>query len=286
MDNQQDHHENDAWEEQEVAFFRNIDIPLGEDKETLWESFSEEINTPKPAIVRVMWGQKMAVAAVLLITFSILFCKYYSVSIVSENGQHLAHELPDGSTVVLNAGTTVTYVPYWWRFNRAIELEGEAYFEVKKGNAFVVNSKKGTTEVLGTSFNIFSRENEYQVLCSTGRVKVTTNKSLLSVVLSPNEMAVIDQDNQLKKRMNQSVAKVLGWKKNLFHFDGRALKIVFKELERQYDVEIELPKPLNERFTGIFEKKEAVEPILELICVTFNLKYTKISKQSYRIEYL
>jgi len=74
-------------------------------------------------------------------------------------------------------------------------------FNVKKGNSFNVVSSLGKTFVLGTSFNIFSREDKYRVACVTGKVKVIsiTNKQ---VILSPNYHAEIIKDGNIKVTKN------------------------------------------------------------------------------------
>lgn len=286
MDKKGGNREEDAWTEQEAAFFRKVDVPLGKDKEAIWDLFSEEIDTKEPTKTRSMWMPLTAAAAALLLVSTIAFCKFHRITINSQNGEHLAHELPDGSIVELNAATSIAYAPYWWSFDRAIKLEGEAFFEVEKGSSFVVHSKKGKTEVLGTSFNIFARDNEYRVLCTTGRVKVTSQpyEAEISFSLAPTEMAVINKEGKFTKQMNVPTIRVTGWKQNKFYFADTPIDLVFKELERQYDIEIKLPSNLNQSYSAFLEKKETVETILNIICVTFDLQYTQTSKQSYKIE--
>ena len=77
--------------------------------------------------------------------------------------------------MMLNAASRLQYHPYWWRFERQVKLEGEVFL-VKPGTLFKVVSEKGTTEVLGTEFNIYSREKNYSVFCQSGTVKVIVEK--------------------------------------------------------------------------------------------------------------
>ena len=70
-------------------------------------------------------------------------------------------------------------------FSRKVSLEGEAFFEVNPGKKFEVVSKFGKTIVLGTSFNIYSRNSSYQVTCMTGKVKVIENTGRNEVSSAP-----------------------------------------------------------------------------------------------------
>ena len=68
--------------------------------------------------------------------------------------------LPDGSKVWLNSGSSISY-PSGFGETRSIELSGEAYFEVEKGNIpFIISTEYGKVEVKGTSFNVKAFQNE------------------------------------------------------------------------------------------------------------------------------
>ena len=103
--------------------------------------------------------------------------------------------LPDGSIAQLNGSSTLKYHPYWWNISRNISLEGEAFFEVAKGSKFSVESKNGTTSVLGTSFNIYARSNQYEVVCVTGKVWVENATGEVSTIITPNQKAVLSIPN-------------------------------------------------------------------------------------------
>jgi ferric-dicitrate binding protein FerR (iron transport regulator) len=99
-------------------------------------------------------------AALLLLAGIFSLLRFYTTTKSCPAGQHLSYILPDGSSVEMNADSKITFHPLWYRFARKIDFEGEGYFEVKKSKKFEVVSESGTTEVLGTSFNIYSRDNE------------------------------------------------------------------------------------------------------------------------------
>jgi len=63
--------------------------------------------------------------------------RFYTQTITVPKGHHLVAQLPDGSTVDLNADTKLSYHPYWWRFARTVNFEGEGFFKVKKGKKLI-----------------------------------------------------------------------------------------------------------------------------------------------------
>ena len=83
-------------------------------------------------------------AAVLLLLVGMLgVVSTYTKTVNCLPGEHKLATLPDGSTVELNAGSELAYYPLKWKLERKLKFEGEAYFNVKKGNKFYVVSENG-----------------------------------------------------------------------------------------------------------------------------------------------
>ena len=84
--------------------------------------------------------------------------------------------LPDGSKVILNAGTTITYPNAFVSKNREVEINGEAFFEVAHDaeHPFIVKANQINVEVLGTQFNVKAYEEDdwIEVSLSEGKVEV------------------------------------------------------------------------------------------------------------------
>lgn len=84
--------------------------------------------------------------------------------------------LPDGSKVILNAGTTITYPNAFVSKNREVEINGEAFFEVAHDaeHPFIVKANQINVEVLGTRFNVKAYEEDdwIEVSLSEGKVEV------------------------------------------------------------------------------------------------------------------
>ena len=271
-------------------FFSNVEIPYSRSKNEIWNQINNKIENNKQehtiSITKASVHKRRlfySIAATLLImlgTFSIL--RYYSTTIISPKDQHVSVTLPDGSTVTMNSNSTLTYYPLWWQLSRKVSLTGEAFFNIKKGNSFNVESSLGETFVLGTSFNIFSRDDKYRVACVTGKVKVVsiTNEE---AILSPNYHAEIIEDGNIKVTKKNNSSYATGWMEKMFDFTSIPLHDVINEIEYFYNITINTPEELDYYYTGFFSKQKPVEEVLNLLCKPFGLTFVKKSESNFEI---
>ena len=268
-------------------FFNKAEIPYGRSKSEVWESLSQKIDQSKPVKKSFFTTERimLSIAATLMILLSIgAFMRFYTVTVTVPSGEQITETLPDGSRVKLNAQSVLSYHPYWWNISRFVGFEGEGFFEVAEGEAFKVRSVKGITEVLGTSFNVYSRPDAYRVLCVTGKVKVSS-KNDESVVLTPDYEASIIGYEPISMRKVTSSKQEIGWTEGMFNFTAIPLKVVFYEIERQFNVRIIYNASEDLEYTGFFSKDSEIEDVLKVVCKPFNLKYTKKAKQKFEISY-
>ncbi|BDD12362.1 sensor (plasmid) [Fulvitalea axinellae] len=285
--------------DEHIDFFKELDSPFDQSEDELWESIAARTvdkpaegpvadKTPKikkeAKVVRMSWLQYSAAACALLLLGFGLFARFYTVTVYSKKGQHLTHTLPDGSGVELNADTEIAYHPYWWNISRKVDLAGEAFFDVAKGKNFRIESEKGVTQILGTSFNIYARGEEYKVFCKTGKVRVSNNSSDVRMVINPGELAVVDNKTLRGHISKASATETLSWKENKFVFKSRKLDIVLTEIERQFDVQIKINSKTSSEllYEGYFSKDKSVEKVLDKICLSLNLKYEK-TRDGYKV---
>lgn len=261
-------------------------IPWSKSKDDVWNDFFENAEPAEdPKIIPI---KRKPVFLYVAAAFTLLiglasFMKFYSKTVVCPSGQHLTAMLPDGSTVDLNANSQLKFHPYWWFVSRELSFEGEAFFKVKKGKKFEVQSFYGNTSVLGTSFNIYSRESVYEVTCVTGKVQVESVNNKQAVVLKPNYQATINKGGQIFVNKEISVDHSIAWIKNDLVFTSEPLELVFKELERQYNIDITLPDNLNINYTGNFAQPANVDEALQLICQPLGIKFEKRNNKNYII---
>lgn len=172
--------------------------------------------------------------------------------------------LPDGSTININALSSLSYDNKEFKQARTIALEGEAFFKVEKGHTFKVITSHGTIEVLGTSFNIYSRPEGFEVSCHTGKVKVESADKLWTVFLEAGQKCYLGDDGRLKRMYGGEKDK--DWISGVHHFEKTPLDKVMKEFQRHYDVEISLTDKIKSTaYTGSFETKN-IDDALYMIC--------------------
>lgn len=282
--------ENTNQEQDPLDFIKKLKpMEAKKSKQQVWEELEAMMERPLPqeAKVRKLSFRKWSVAAsfALLVSLSVLaFMRFYTKKVEAIAGKQAFAFLPDGSKVSLNAASSVAYHPFWWSFNREVSLDGEAFFEVKKGEKFTVLSKQGETSVLGTSFNIFARNQDYEVTCITGMVKVFSIISKEEVVITPNQMAVINESGKLNASLEIDIQKSLDWTADKFIFTQEPLSKVLAEVARRYGVEIKNIDKLNQSYTGYFNKQEDIEPVLNFVCKPFNIEYRKLPSGAYSIQ--
>lgn len=200
-------------------------------------------------------------------------------NVTTPNGAKTNFTLPDGSIVWLNSSSTLTYKRKFGEI-RDISLNGQAYFSVvKDGKPFVVSTKYGKVEVMGTSFDVKAFENDdFETTLVSGSVKVR-NIDNQTIMLMPGQQSVIDANNKLILK-EVDVSLYTSWKDGQLIFDNEPLEKVVKMLERWYNVKIVLEgnslKKLG--YTGTIEL-ESFGEVLDLIKATTPIKY-KFDKES------
>jgi len=269
----------------EPSVFGKGKIAWEKSEADIWAELEKKI-TAQPAGRSVKLRTQIArwsVAAIFILLIGLAGTAIFnSKTVESLPGEHLTALLPDGSKVELNAGSTLTYHPLTWKLQRKLNFEGEGFFNVQRGKKFLVESSKGTTQVLGTSFNIYARDENYRVTCLTGKVDVSSAAGE-HVILLPNNHVELEEGKLVLKKMFDP-ERAFGWKNNHFFFAGRPLIEVIDEIERQYAVTIQLDPQLNNRnFGSNFSKKHNVEDVLDFVCKPMNLRFVKQSDNVYRI---
>jgi ferric-dicitrate binding protein FerR (iron transport regulator) len=191
----------------------------------------------------------------------------------TENGEITSLTLPDNSQVTLNAGSKVVYSGNRFNTRRKIQLTGEAYFKVSKGNTFSVVTTEGTVTVLGTTFNVRSRDEKLSVFCYTGKVKVSDQ--FKAVYLTKGKKTAKLPGEILQDAQPTALNEGLQWRNGSFYFQNAPLKEVLAELSRQYNVVIHLPEYEENRvITTSFNNKNIASALFNILW-PLNLKAEK-----------
>ena len=196
------------------------------------------------------------------------------LSKTTQKGEKVRLILPDSSIVYLGAGSKLTWPSHFMKGGlRKIELDGEAFFEVKRDTTspFIVHSGQMQTQVLGTSFNIYAypKDGTFSVAVRTGKVKVSENsqgKLKELSLLTPGMKLFYHLKEHNYTVHTERVTEVNAWIKNSFAFKDVTLPNMLKSLERYYNVNIELKSnKLNQcRFNATFSNKSISNVMEEL----------------------
>jgi ferric-dicitrate binding protein FerR (iron transport regulator) len=242
----------------------------------------ELLKSKRPVKQQKPWRYKIAIAAVFLIFTSLLTFNYFSskADIVKLSYSSALKEnvitLPDSSKVWLNKGATISYNASEWATNRELQLEGEAYFEVKRGQKFTVNSSLGSVNVLGTTFSVATFKDVFLVTCYTGKVAVNHQSS--RVILEAKD-AFSSQNNQVSKVNTTLPTFMRKWSM----FEKTPLAKVIQSIEEMKQVTIELKLDKTYLFSGGYSSDMVTEDIVKLISQSLGVSYRKINENRYEI---
>lgn len=212
----------------------------------------------------------MKIAAVLVVGVAVftLFGKDTVNSFQTEFAQNETITLPDNSIVKLNEASQLEYNASKWDKKRALTLKGEAFFDVEKGQRFDVNTDFGKVSVLGTEFNVISRDSLFKVSCFEGLVQVDYNNKSIQL---PAGTEFILKFGEGKK--NTIVIAEPYWLKDMSVFKNVPIQLVLKDIEAQFMVSITKQfDDINLNFTGAFEHKD-LENALKSVTQPLNLTY-------------
>jgi transmembrane sensor len=212
----------------------------------------------------------ISVAASLMLFFGLYQFFVFSNSLQTGYGETTALTLADGSMVTLNAQSEVDY-PSLFKYNRQLQLDGEAYFEVQKGSQFTVATALGEVAVLGTKFNVVAQDGFFEVVCFDGRVKVTHNHQ--STILTKGK--AIRFFKQQQEDWTQNTGREPDWIGGESTFRNTPLQQVIRQFENQYHYKVQYPEQLgNIRFTGSFTHR-SLQTALQSICLPLQLQHTQ-----------
>lgn len=215
----------------------------------------------KPRTIRMnLWKW----AAAIVLPICIAFFTYYLIDssqtvgapfiVKADKGDKATIELPDGTNVVLNSASQLSYLNNFGENVRRVQLNGEAYFKVAhdEKRAFIVQVGDLEVKVLGTSFNVSAYEDakDVTVVLLEGKVGVYAPK--MSHIMKPGDKIEYNKATHKITATQVHPSDYIEWTKGNIYFEKESLENIMKTLSRIYDVEIRFDsnKLPNEYFTG------------------------------------
>lgn len=243
------------------------------DEEKILQKVLENKKLTKKSPISIHWFYK--IAAVLVLFMGITYFMVNKISTktyITDNISTQTFLLPDSSKVVLNTNSEIKYKPFNWQNNRNLTLKGTAYFHVSKGNKFVVSTDLGKVSVMGTQFVVKSQNNNFNVICYEGKVKVNYRDK--ETILTKGMKVDFEngaQTNAFTKEVNPYE------KDSLLVFRDEKLDNILSKLEEIYQVKIILETTSKELFTGKLPS-DNIDVALSIITSTYNLEYKKTAE--------
>ena len=255
---------------QTATLFKDTSYDLKLEYNKLDSILKNRKETKKP----IQWIRPLLqIAAIFIIGLAVYYSPLYgdtaTVKTLASNTTSV--ELPDNSTVKLNASSSIKYKTRNWKKNREVNLVGEAYFKVEKGSQFDVVTWLGKVSVLGTQFNVKQRVNYFEVTCYEGLVSVTYKGKQIKLPAGKSFKLI---DGQIVEE--QTKETVPSWaQKSISSFKSVPYNEVIREFERQYNIKIETKNiDTTQLFTGSFTNKNK-ELALKSITLPLQIKYYK-----------
>ncbi|MBC7747457.1 MAG: FecR domain-containing protein [Methylotenera sp.] len=270
----------------------NISILFTEEKrKAILDLINAKISKPK-GVLRALYYKTATIAAIGIALIGIVFLfnpEYNHRTIIQSTakGEQKTLLLPDGSQILLNANSSLSYSSDF-KTKRNLILSGEAYFKVIKNpnRPFIVKSEQFETKVLGTSFTIKAyknQSNEIKVLTGIVEVNSTENTSW-KFILTKNQQLKFSK-SMLPVQSFATNEDFLAWTKNTLIFTNSTLGEAAETLENKFNVSIIFDShDLRElRITGKF-KKENLNNILQSIAVVKQLEIEFITQNQIYIR--
>ena len=242
---------------------------------------------------RGWWEWTMRVAAILSIPLLISSLYFFFsqaadvdqyVEIRANPGMISQITLPDGSQVWLNSASYLKYPVRFTESDRQVELEGEAYFSVRKdaGRRFLVNVGDNVQlEVLGTEFNVDAYPKDDFVAASlvTGKVNFHCRQQGQETVhmMIPGQKVVYDFGSEKLVCTDTSIESDIAWKSGKIIFRDTPIEDALRILSKRFEVDFQLTNSLLKEycFTGTFIDQR-LDRILEHFKIASGIKYKYI----------
>ncbi|MEO1261963.1 MAG: FecR domain-containing protein [Bacteroidota bacterium] len=265
------------------------------------EMFMDRIRSDQHTSARIVRLKKkspflrMAAAIAVLIVAGILFKNFTEtptsngLEIVEAADEVKEMNLEDGTSVTLNTLSSLTYPDHFDESSRNVQLKGEAFFDVIRDESkpFKIETDKATVEVLGTSFNVRSFEDEdfLEVYVKNGSVAVHITGEEEVHVLTQGELLKVDfTENQVEKTVEES-DNTIAWNTGKLTFINRPMLEIFEALEKLHKIKFDLKEEdfKSCRYTVNFGSTDMKDVIkgLEVAC---GITFSEVNENTYEVQ--
>lgn len=219
----------------------------------LYEGISRQTNlataTPSSAESTFSMSYWIRIAAVFLVILGIgsyfYTTQWKTITEATAYGERRALQLPDGTEVILNGNSEISYASRWKENEvREVFLSGEAFFNVVHTSTHqkfrVRTSDEFSIDVLGTQFTLSSRKSGTRVVLEEGKVQCNIGSTAKdTLVLRPGELVQFTQKPSEYVRKQVEIDTYSAWKDHKLVFDNTTLSEISSMLEETYGLHLE-----------------------------------------------
>jgi ferric-dicitrate binding protein FerR (iron transport regulator) len=292
--------ENNPEKREEFYRLKNLQIVSGLNpdsysrlKDENFQKFWNQVNTVQPLLTLKFW---MRYAAIVVVASSLGFfanrltkdekstISENHIEYSSEKGSVSSVRLDDGSTIWLSSGTKLA-IDKSSDGKTIARLNGEAYFDLipNPKRRFVVDLGKFQVHDIGTTFNIRAYESEDKISTSliNGQIDLVQKSGSSILTVKPGEYVEYDKNRNNIEVTQHDLSEITAWKDGKFVFIDESLGEICKELERWYNIEINIEdRSLSEiKYTSVVKRSTTVEMVLKYLSVTDQIKYEITNKK-------
>ena len=184
-------------------------------------------------------------------------------------GQTYKLALADGTNVMLNAESELTFPSEFDTDRREVFLKGEAFFQVTHNEKapFIVHTDQLDVQVLGTTFNVsgYNNENMLKVTLVEGSIRIHQQGD--SVKIRPNEQYNYNKNTREKRVQTVDTELFTSWVNDEYIFKDTTLDEIFNRINHWYmfDVTYESPSLKEKRFFLTIGRDAALDQIIQII---------------------
>ena len=269
---------------------QKVKLPPIPNKDIVWERLIQEIEMyqdkteyfipEKRGTYWISWidillKRRLPLAYVLIILMlsPLAYDAFSKEQVKTRSAEEKSVFLSDGTEVILNSESELTYSRNYNKNNRSVHLIGEAYFSVQKGNIpFNVLTPHGKISVLGTSFNIRARNDGFEVGVNDGEVQVSNENSLLN--LSKGQLIDVKSEFFSSNIIQIPTDQYPDWLNRKFYCNETTLESLCLEIERTFDIKINFKNPnlKNLTITGVIEASD-LDNVLRTVSILTKHKF-------------
>ena len=237
----------------------------------------EDLKKKRPSINKRRFNWSIAASILLILGVTTMAFLFSVKDFTSQLNSQETVMLPDESKVILAENTRFRFNNWFWSFDRTTKLEGRAYFEVETGSTFSVKTNLGSVKVLGTRFDVQSRDSIFKVVCYEGSVKVNFQEKEL--ILKKGQFVTFQ--NNIKIEQSNIYTDRPEWLSKTRRFEKAKLVEIMQKLEKDYQIEVDYSEVSNsKRFTGTLPT-DSLSLALEIISQTYHLNFSVVNENKF-----